>query len=36
LVPRIDRTYPLAEVPDAMRHLVAGRARGKTSITIDA
>lgn len=36
LAPRIDRTYPLAEAPDAMRHLVAGQARGKISITIDA
>jgi NADPH:quinone reductase-like Zn-dependent oxidoreductase len=34
VAPTIDRTYPLAEVPDAMRHLEAGRARGKIVITI--
>jgi NADPH:quinone reductase-like Zn-dependent oxidoreductase len=34
VVPIIDRTYPLAEVPDAMRHLEAGEVRGKISITI--
>ncbi len=34
VTPRIDRTYPLAEVPDAMRHLEAGKARGKVAITI--
>ncbi|MGZ8583358.1 MAG: NAD(P)-dependent alcohol dehydrogenase [Actinomycetota bacterium] len=34
VVPIIDRTYPLAEVPDAMRHLEAGEARGKIAITI--
>jgi NADPH:quinone reductase-like Zn-dependent oxidoreductase len=32
--PSIDRTYPLAEVPEAMRHLQAGNARGKVAITI--
>lgn len=32
--PVIDRTYPLTEVPEAMRHLEAGRARGKISIRI--
>lgn len=32
--PSIDRTYPLTEVPDAMRHLEAGKARGKVAITI--
>jgi NADPH:quinone reductase-like Zn-dependent oxidoreductase len=30
--PSIDRTYPLFEVPDAMRHLEAGRVRGKLAI----
>ncbi len=25
----IDRTYPLAEVPDAVRYLEEGHARGK-------
>jgi NADPH:quinone reductase-like Zn-dependent oxidoreductase len=35
LVPAVERTYPLSEMPDAMRQLVAGRARGKLVITID-
>jgi NADPH:quinone reductase-like Zn-dependent oxidoreductase len=30
----IDRTYPLEQVPDAMRHLEAGEARGKVAISI--
>jgi NADPH:quinone reductase-like Zn-dependent oxidoreductase len=34
LTPRIDRTYPLEEVPNAMRHLEAGDVRGKVAITI--
>lgn len=34
VTPIVDRTYPLAEVPDAMRHLEAGHARGKIAITI--
>lgn len=34
VVPIVDKTYPLAEVPDAMRHLEAGQARGKIVITI--
>jgi len=34
VTPVVDRTYALAEVPDAMRHLEAGRARGKIAITI--
>ncbi len=29
LAPVVERTWPLAEVADAMRHLEAGRARGK-------
>jgi NADPH:quinone reductase-like Zn-dependent oxidoreductase len=29
----IDRTYPLSEVPEAMRYLQEGRARGKIIIT---
>ena len=33
LVPIVERTYPLAETPLAMRHLVAGQARGKLVIT---
>ena len=32
--PSIDRTYPLDGVPEAMRHLEAGRVRGKVAITI--
>jgi NADPH:quinone reductase-like Zn-dependent oxidoreductase len=34
VTPVIDRTYPVAEVPDAMRHLEAGLVRGKLAITI--
>jgi len=34
VTPSVDRTYPLAQVPDAMRHLEAGKARGKLAITI--
>jgi NADPH:quinone reductase-like Zn-dependent oxidoreductase len=34
LVPSIDRTYPIDEVPQAMRHLEAGNVRGKVAITI--
>jgi NADPH:quinone reductase-like Zn-dependent oxidoreductase len=34
LTPIIGQTYPLAEVPDAMRQLESGHARGKTAITI--
>jgi NADPH:quinone reductase-like Zn-dependent oxidoreductase len=34
VTPSIDRTYPLEQAPDAMRHLVAGQARGKIAITI--
>ena len=33
LTPVIDRTYPLSEVPEAMRYLQEGRARGKIIIT---
>lgn len=32
IVPAIERTYPLADAPDAMRHLAAGQARGKLVI----
>jgi NADPH:quinone reductase-like Zn-dependent oxidoreductase len=32
--PIVDKTYTLAEVPDAMRHLEAGHARGKIAIRI--
>ncbi len=34
VTPSIDRTYPLAQVPDAMRHLAAGETRGKVAITV--
>ena len=34
ITPSIDRTFPLNEAADAMRHLVAGRAKGKIAITI--
>lgn len=33
--PAIDRRYPLAEVPAAIRYLEEGRARGKVVITMD-
>ena len=36
VTPTIDRIYPLEEAPDAMRHLVAGQARGKIAIAIDS
>jgi NADPH:quinone reductase-like Zn-dependent oxidoreductase len=34
IAPVIDRRYPLAEVPDALRYLASGQARGKVVITI--
>jgi len=34
LTPCIDRAYPLDQVPEAMRHLAAGKTRGKIAITI--
>jgi NADPH:quinone reductase-like Zn-dependent oxidoreductase len=34
VTPSIDCTYPLDAVPDALRHLEAGRVRGKVAITI--
>ncbi|MEI8412784.1 MULTISPECIES: NAD(P)-dependent alcohol dehydrogenase [unclassified Kribbella] len=34
VTPSIDRTYPLEQAPDAMRHLDAGRVRGKIAITV--
>ena len=34
LTPIVGKTYQLAEVPDAVRHLEAGHARGKIAITI--
>jgi NADPH:quinone reductase-like Zn-dependent oxidoreductase len=34
VTPVIDRTYTLTDVPEAMGHLEAGRARGKIAITV--
>ena len=34
VVPSIDRTYPLDEVPDAVRQLETGQIRGKVAITV--
>ena len=34
LMPSVDRAYPLDQVPEAMRHLAAGKARGKIAITV--
>ena len=34
VTPAIDRTYPLSDAPDAIRHLHEGRARGKVVITV--
>jgi NADPH:quinone reductase-like Zn-dependent oxidoreductase len=34
LRPLVDRTYPLAEVPEAIRHLVESHGRGKVAITV--
>jgi NADPH:quinone reductase-like Zn-dependent oxidoreductase len=35
VVPVIDRTYPLREVPAAIRYLEEGHARGKIVITME-
>jgi NADPH:quinone reductase-like Zn-dependent oxidoreductase len=35
VTPVIDRTYKLAELPDAIRYLEEGHARGKVIITMD-
>ena len=35
VVPVIDRTYPLREVPEAIRYLEAGHAKGKVVITVE-
>jgi len=32
--PIIDRTYPLAEVPEAFRYFMAGHVKGKIVITM--
>lgn len=34
LVPVIDRTFPLDQVPEAIRYYAAGKARGKLVITM--
>jgi NADPH:quinone reductase-like Zn-dependent oxidoreductase len=34
VTPVIDRTYPLSEVPEALRYVEAGHARGKVVITV--
>ena len=34
VTPHIDRTFRLDRVPEAMRHLESGQARGKVAITI--
>lgn len=34
ITPVIERSYPLEQVPDAMRHLEAGKARGKLAIRV--
>jgi NADPH:quinone reductase-like Zn-dependent oxidoreductase len=34
VMPVIDRTFPLSEVPDAIRYLEAGQVRGKLVVTI--
>jgi NADPH:quinone reductase-like Zn-dependent oxidoreductase len=34
VTPSIGATYPLDQVPEAMRHLEAGEARGKVAITV--
>jgi len=34
VTPCVGAAYPLDEAPEAMRHLLAGQARGKIAITI--
>jgi NADPH:quinone reductase-like Zn-dependent oxidoreductase len=34
VTPVVDRTYPLREVPEAMRYLERGQARGKVVIRV--
>jgi len=34
VTPVVDRTFPLSEVPEAIRYLRAGRAHGKVVITV--
>jgi NADPH:quinone reductase-like Zn-dependent oxidoreductase len=35
VVPVIDRSYPLSEVPEALRYLEQGRVKGKVVIAVD-
>jgi NADPH:quinone reductase-like Zn-dependent oxidoreductase len=35
VVPVMDRRYPLSEVPEALRYLEEGHARGKIIITLE-
>jgi NADPH:quinone reductase-like Zn-dependent oxidoreductase len=35
VVPVIDRSYPLSDVPEAIRYLEEGHARGKVVITME-
>jgi hypothetical protein len=34
VTPSIERAYPLEQAAEAMRHLAAGKARGKIAVTI--
>jgi len=34
LTPVVGRTYPLPDVPEAIRHLESGHAQGKIAITV--
>lgn len=34
IVPALDRSFPLAQVPEAIRYLEAGRARGKVVVSV--
>ncbi|MET7442756.1 zinc-binding dehydrogenase, partial [Streptomyces sp. NPDC005568] len=34
IVPAVDRTYPLSEAADAVRHLTDGHPRGKLVVTV--
>jgi NADPH:quinone reductase-like Zn-dependent oxidoreductase len=34
VTPSIDMSFPLDQVPEAMRYFDAGRARGKVAITV--
>jgi NADPH:quinone reductase-like Zn-dependent oxidoreductase len=36
VTPVIDRTFPLSDVPDAIRYLESGRAQGKLVVTVGA